>query len=291
MLVVTTPTGQIGRHVVAQLVAAGEPVRVVARDRSRLASDLLGQVEVVEGSHGDPATLARALDGAEAIFHCIPPDYRAADVREYYLGFARALAAALPGSSVGRVVFVSSGGRGRSEHAGVVGISHEVEELLEATGVAVRSLRCGTFMENMLHQVELIRHRGMIVTPIAGDVAVPLVATRDIGVRAAELLCDRSWTGQAGTAVYGPADLSYDAMAEVLARLLARPVRFQEVAGPDYVAQTIEHGGSESVARALLAMFVEMGRGLYDADPRTPEATTPTTFEAWSRANLVPLLA
>jgi uncharacterized protein YbjT (DUF2867 family) len=45
MLVVTTPTGQIGRHVLARLVAAGEPVRAVARDRSQIEPGLSAEVE------------------------------------------------------------------------------------------------------------------------------------------------------------------------------------------------------------------------------------------------------
>jgi uncharacterized protein YbjT (DUF2867 family) len=108
----TTPTGRIGRHVLAQLVAAGEPVRAVARDRTRIEPGLLATAEVVEGSIDDAPTLGKALDGAEAVFRCIPESSRMADVREYYLGFARPFAAALAGSSIRRVVFVSERKRG-----------------------------------------------------------------------------------------------------------------------------------------------------------------------------------
>ena len=270
MLVVTTPTGQIGRHVLARLADAGEPVRAIARDPGRIDPDRRGQVEVVAGSHGDAATLARALEGAEGVFWCIPPDYAAPDAREYYLGYARVLAEALPGSSVRRVVFVSSGGRGRSARAGVVGISHEVEGLLEATGVGVRSLRCGTFMENMLRLVGPIRHAGVFGNPVAGDVPVPLVAVADIGAVAA--------------------DLSYDEMAATMARVLGRPVRYRQVPAAEFVAQGVEHGMSPSMAQGLADMFREVNAGLYAADPRTPESTTPTTFEAWCRAHLVPAM-
>lgn len=36
MIVVTTPTGNIGRHVVRHLLDAGETVRVIARDPAKL---------------------------------------------------------------------------------------------------------------------------------------------------------------------------------------------------------------------------------------------------------------
>ncbi len=290
MLVVTTPIGQIGRQVLDQLVAAGEPVRAVVRDRSRIAPGLSAKVDVVEGSHADPATLARALEGAEAIFWCVPPDTRVSDVREYYLGFSGPLAAALPGSSVRRVVLVSSGGRGRSKNARPIGAVHELEELLERTGVHLRALRCGAFMENMLHQVKPLQYQGMFFQPMNGDMAIPVCATRDIGTRAVELLRDRTWTGQAGTGVHGPADLSCNDMARVMSQVLERPIRYQEVPGPAYKATLIEHGQSEGFAQSLIDMFHAIGEGLHDADPRTPESTTPTTFEAWCRDTLKPVM-
>ncbi len=290
MLVVTTPTGQIGRHVLAQLVAAGEPVRAVARDRTRIEPGLRARVEVVEGSHDDPATLGRALDGAEAVFWCIPPDPRMSDVREYFLGFSRPLADALAGSSIRRVIFVSSGGRGLAKNAGPISATFEVEELLEGTGVHLRALRCGSFMENMLHQVEPLRRQGMFFYPIDGDIAIPTCATRDIGARAADLLRDRAWTGQAGTGVHGPADLSFNEMARVMSRVLGRPIRFQAVPGPAYKATLVEHGQSEAFAQGLVDMFREIAGGIHAADPRTPESTTPTTFEAWCGETLKPAI-
>lgn len=51
MIVVTTPTGPIGRHVVQDLLAAGESVRVIARDSSRLPQEVTAQVEEIGRAH------------------------------------------------------------------------------------------------------------------------------------------------------------------------------------------------------------------------------------------------
>jgi uncharacterized protein YbjT (DUF2867 family) len=289
MLVVTTPTGQIGRDVLAQLVTAGEPVRAVARDRTRIDPDISAKAEVVEGSMDDPATLAKALDGAEAVFWCVPPNPRLSNAREYYLGFSRPFVTALAGSSVHRVVLVSSGGRGLAK-VGIVAAVHALEELLEKTGVHLRALRCGMFMENMLHQIEPLRRQGMFFYPLDGDIPVPLCATRDIAARAAQLLRDRTWTGQAGTAIHGPADLSLNEMARVMSKVLGRPIRYQEVPGPAYKASLVEHGQSDAFAQGLVDMFQEIAEGIHAADPRTPDSTTPTTFEAWCRDTLKPAI-
>ena len=48
MIVVTTPTGQIGGRLASILLDAGEAVRVVARDPDRLAADVRERAEVVQ---------------------------------------------------------------------------------------------------------------------------------------------------------------------------------------------------------------------------------------------------
>lgn len=74
MIVVTTPTGQIGGDVVQHLLEAGQPVRVVVREPHKLPKAVRERVDVVEGSHGDGAVVERAFEGAEAVFWVAPPD-------------------------------------------------------------------------------------------------------------------------------------------------------------------------------------------------------------------------
>src|SRR5450631_4202062 len=129
MIVVTTPTGNIGHVVLQQLLAAGEPIRVVARDPSRLIPEAKGRVEAVQGSIDDPAVLAKALSGADTLFWCVPQSNEQSDVLEYYLAFTRPLVKALKDRGIARVVAVSSGGRGRAKNAGPISALHAMEEL------------------------------------------------------------------------------------------------------------------------------------------------------------------
>ena len=55
MIVVTTPTGQIGRQVLGNLLDSGEQLRVIARDASQLPAEVRVDLDIVEGSHGDAA--------------------------------------------------------------------------------------------------------------------------------------------------------------------------------------------------------------------------------------------
>jgi uncharacterized protein YbjT (DUF2867 family) len=249
-----------------------------------------GRVEIVQGSIDDPPVLAKALTGAEALFWCVPQSNKQADVLEYYLAFTRPMVEAVKERRVGRVVAVSSGGRGKARNAGPISALHAMEELIESTGVQFRSLRCGNFMENMLWQLEPIKHRGAFFYPLAGDIAMPTCATRDISASAVKLLRDRTWTGQGGLAVHGPVDLSFNSMALVMTETLGKPVRFQQVPGQVYRESLMRHGSSGAFAQSLLETYAEVGQGIYAAEPRTPDTTTPTTFKQWSNEVLKPAL-
>ena len=69
MIAVTGATGFIGSHVAAQLVARGDEVRVLVRDRSRLAPALAASVEAVEVDLLDQDAMRRGLDGCELLYH------------------------------------------------------------------------------------------------------------------------------------------------------------------------------------------------------------------------------
>jgi dihydroflavonol-4-reductase len=72
---VTGATGFVGSHVARELVAAGEPVRALARPNSRRQALDGVAVEWVEGDLRDEASLARALQGIRSVYH-VAADYR-----------------------------------------------------------------------------------------------------------------------------------------------------------------------------------------------------------------------
>ncbi len=111
MIVITSPTGNIGRHVVKHLLDAGETIRAVARNLAKLPQAVRDQAEVVEGSHGDAAVLDRAFSGADAEFWLCPPTPSAAPDAQT-VDFTRAAAEAIRRHQFPRVVAVTTLGRG-----------------------------------------------------------------------------------------------------------------------------------------------------------------------------------
>ncbi len=290
MIVVTTPTGQIGSQVVKLLLNAGESVRVVARDPAKLAPEMQGKVEVVQGSTDDEGVLRQALDGAESLFWLVPPSFQATDAVEHYLSFTRPLCRVLQSHPVKRVVAVSALGRGTAmeDHAGLVTGAFASDKAIERTGVDFRALACPGFIDNVLWQVQPLRSQGMYFLPSLPDVAKPQVATRDIAAMAASLLLDRAWTGQGSVAVLGPEDLSYNDMAQVMTDVLGKPIRFQPLSADAAKAQMTGMGASEEFVQDYVDMFEAKDNGLDNAVPRTAENTTPTSFRQWCEEVLRP---
>jgi uncharacterized protein YbjT (DUF2867 family) len=291
MIVVTTPTGQIGSEVVRHLLTAGEEVRVIARDPAKLAPEVRSQVDVVSGSHADFEVLSAALTGAESLFWVVPPSLRPPDPAAYYVDYARTACRALVERGVRRVVAVSAVGRRVSVDAGVVSAAHASDAEFERAGVDYRALWCPSFMDNMLTQLSALKEQGTFFLPERPDLKTPKVATRDIGASGARLLLNRDWTGPGGLAALGPEDLSNDDMAAILSDVLETPIRFQQISGEAYEAQLMGYGGSEGFAHGLVVMHEAKSNGLDNSEPRNAENTTPTTFRQWCEEVLKPAFA
>jgi uncharacterized protein YbjT (DUF2867 family) len=281
-IVITTPTGNIGHQVVSQLLEAGESLRLIARYPNKLDPAIAARTEVIQGSIDDVEALTQAFDGADCVFWCVPQSHTQQNVLDYYLRFAKAAATAIQQTKVPQVVAVSSGGKGLAKNAGAISALHAMETVLDATSSATRYLRCGNFMENFLWQIDPIANQGAFFYPLSGDFAMPMVATRDIATAAAKWLVDRNWSGQEGIGVHGAEDLSCNQAAEIFSQVLSKPVRFQSVPAEAYRQSMLNHGASSAFAQSLLDMFVEVASGIYNAEPRTPETTTPVTLKQWA---------
>lgn len=285
MIVVTTPTGNVGSQVLKDLLSKNEPIRVIVRDPERLAPEARKRAEVVVGSHGDSAVVTRAFQDADSVFWVVPPDPRATSVDAAYVEFARPAATALRQQAVKRVVGVSALGRGTpwATNAGLVTASLAMDDLIASSGVSYRALTLPSFMDNLLRQAEPITKNGVFSLPIDGDRKLPSAASSDVAHMAARLLLDHSWTGVASVPALGPEDLSYNDMARVLSEVLGRPVRFEQISNDAFKARLMGRGMSDAMAQGNLEMWIAKGNGIDNAVKRTPESSTPTTFRDWAR--------
>jgi uncharacterized protein YbjT (DUF2867 family) len=283
LIVITAPTGNIGRQLLETLAGRDAPVRVIVRDAKKLPVSIRARVDVVEGSHNDAAIVGRAFAGADSLFWLVPADPKSPSVEAAYVDFSRPAAEAIKRHGVKRVVVVTALGRVSPlvDHSGYVKASLAMNDLLAGNGVALRQLTMPSFMDNMMFQIETIRAKGMVFSPINGDLKLPSCATRDVAAAAARLLLDDTWTGQDHVAVMGPEDPSSNEMAAIMTDVLGKLIRFQQISFDDYKAQMLRNGLSEAMAQGMTDMAAAKNEGLDKAAPRTPESTTPTSFRTW----------
>ncbi|WP_428962028.1 SDR family NAD(P)-dependent oxidoreductase [Micromonospora fluostatini] len=131
VVLVTGGTGFVGSHTVAALAAAGQRVRVLARDPDRVAPALTplgvpsGAVEVAVGDVTDEAAVSRAVRGADAVVHAASVysfDSRSHGLtRRTNLRGTEVVLGAAARLGVGRTVHVSTFGALRPSPAGEVG--------------------------------------------------------------------------------------------------------------------------------------------------------------------------
>src|SRR6188508_3347329 len=104
-ILITTPTGRIGRRIVREVIAPEFSVRVIVRDPAKLPDGIREDVEIIRGSMDDADVMRRALDGVEAMFFCVPMESRQEkDVCGHYERFARVAARAVRAAGTPRVV-------------------------------------------------------------------------------------------------------------------------------------------------------------------------------------------
>lgn len=293
MIVITAPTGNIGRHLLPLLLesapAHAEELRVVVRDPARLPDAVRERVEVITGSHGDAEVVDRAFEGADAVFWLVPPD-ASLPPHDAYCGFTGPATKALVAHGVGHVVGVSALGRGTpaAGRAGLVTASLAMDDLIAGTGVAYRALANPSFFENLLEGAESIREKGVFTDVVDAGRRAPLVAVADIAAVAAGLLLDRSWTGSDSVPVLGPQDLSPDDLARIMSERLGRPVRYERRPLGELYTTLVGHGLDEAFVQGVVDMKRAKDEGLDAGVVRTPETASATTFAQWCAQTLEP---
>jgi uncharacterized protein YbjT (DUF2867 family) len=288
-ILVNTPTGKVGRLVVRNLLDAGLDLTLIARHPGKLG-DLGTRATVVPGDLDDAAVLDRATRGVDAMFWVTPglanPDYL-----RWNHDLAKFAVATASRNGVKRAVMLSSISAQVPRGVGPISSLHLVEREFKAGFADLVILRPTFFMENHFASIASIATMGAIFAPIAGDVRFPQIATRDIAARAAALLGDGAWTGQRVLGLHGPADLNYEESAQNIGEALGRPVHFAQVTGEQAKQAMVGGGLPPYIADAYVEMYHAMGSGVFQqAEPRTPETTTPTTLRQFALDTLKPAI-
>jgi uncharacterized protein YbjT (DUF2867 family) len=266
-ILVTGARGHVGRAVLDALVAAGQDVRASSRD----ATTLDVPTAKVSADLEDPSTLDAALDGVESVFLYTRPSG--------IEGFVKAAEAA----GVRHVVLLSSGAtlEPKSAQSRVARLHRAVEEALIAAPFAETLLNPGSFATNALGWRADIAE-GVVRTPYP-DSRVGAIHERDIGDVAAKILASGSHAGQA-LQLSGPSPISFREQAEVLADVLGRPLRVEELTPEQAAERMTALGWPPEVPPEILRAMERTTREPSVVTDVVREVTghAPRTFRQWA---------
>ncbi|WP_300017869.1 NAD(P)H-binding protein [Pseudonocardia sp.] len=276
MITVMGATGHIGHRVVRLLREQGHDVRGVGRSANRIAAT---GADPCAGDAADAAFLTDAFRGADAVFTMLPDDAAEPDHRAAQDAKGEAIAAAVRASGVGYVVALSAVGADRPAGTGFIEALHAQEQRLRATGVPLLVLRPTWFQDNAAAALPVVAEHGVVADALAPDIAVPMVATRDVAAAAASALAARDRTGI--VELLGPRDLTPVEMAAILGARLGRPdLPYVRLPADEMIGALTGAGFSADAAGLHVAMCEAINDGrVAPMAGRTPENTTPTRFE------------
>jgi NAD(P)H dehydrogenase (quinone) len=230
MHAITGITGQVGGAVARHLLDAKCGVRAVVRNRSKATVWEERGCEVAVAEMNDPAALAQAFRGTSGVFILLPPQFDPSPGFPESRAMIAGLRAAVENAAPQRVVCLSTIGAQASE-SNLLSQLKLLEEGLGDLPMSVTFLRAAWFMENAAWDAAAAREKGMISSLLQPlDKPVPMVATKDIGKAAAELLREHGQgKGKTIVELEGPRRITPRGIANTFGKLLGKPVNVEIV--------------------------------------------------------------
>jgi NAD(P)H dehydrogenase (quinone) len=269
MFAILGATGKAGGATARALRERGLPVRAVMRDRSK-ARDLeaLG-CEIAIADLRDPAALAKAIDGAQAVQAICPVSPQmldpAADMRTFVDAICGAIVAARPA----KVLAISDYGAERSAGTGVTLAFHYLEAQLRRTSAALTLLRSAEHMQNWSRLFKTTAETGVLPSlhhPL--EKLFPMVSAQDVGLAAADLLASPD-VPRATRIVHveGPRRYTPLDVAGTVGKRFGREIVARELPRPDWIAALMRGGLSANYAALVAELYDAHNAGLIDVEP------------------------
>jgi uncharacterized protein YbjT (DUF2867 family) len=292
MIVVTGATGHTGRPAAETLLAGGANVRVVSRDAKKLDQFVARGAEAFVGNVEDGQSMAKAFEGADAVYLVVPEDATQPDLRAHQERVSESYAAAVAFARVPYVVALSSIGAQHAEGTGpIVGLHNMEQKLNQVPDLNVLYLRAGYFMENLLLSIPSMRSMEILPGGLAGDLATPWIATQDIGKYAATRLVSRDFSGKSTQELHGQRDITMNEASSVIGKSIGKPgLSYMQVPFTMLEPALVQMGLPKSTAALLIEMWKGANAGLIaPQEKRTAKNTTPTTLELFATEVFAPV--
>jgi hypothetical protein len=117
-----------------------------------------------------------------------------------------------------------------------------------------------------------------------------MIATRDIGNVASDVLLHPTIHGKQVRELHGQRDLTYTEVAATVGEAIGKPdLKYVQITGDQFRDVLVQTGMSLQVANLLREMTNALNSGkMHPLEPRTPQNTTPTAYETFVNGSFVP---
>lgn len=220
-VLVTGATGDTGRATIDELLSRGQPVRALAHGRDERSKKLEERgVEVVYGDLLDFGQVRAALAGVQRAYFVYP-------IRPGIVQATAYFAQAAKDAGLDGVVNMSQV-TARPDAKSHASADHWVaERVFDWSGLTVAHVRPTYFAEWLLYVAPMIK-AGILHVPFGTGRHAP-IAAEDQGRVIAGILQDPAAHKGAAYPLYGPVEYTYAETADLLARVLGKPVEYKQV--------------------------------------------------------------
>ena len=277
MILVSGATGNVGAAAVAELAAKGEKVRAFVRDEAKAASRLGGATELAVGDLSDRGSIARALDGVDAVLLSSADGPDKVSWETNVIDEAKA-------AGVRRIVKVSTMGADPASPMPPLAWHGQIEDHLQASGVPSVVLHSCFYMTNLLASAEPIRQMGKLFAAAAGA-KIAMIDPRDTGAVAAVAVTSDEHVGRT-LDLTGPEPVSYELAADALSRATGGTIEFVDIPDEAAKAALAEAGLPEWLVTHLSLLFPMLRTGVFGEPTDTVRAIIgrdPRSIEDFAR--------
>src|ERR1700678_1582999 len=275
MYLVMGITGKVGGATARHLLAQGERVRALVRNREKATHWADQGVELVDGDWNDATAVERALEGVEGAFTMLPaiwapsPDFK--EAKSVIANCVEALTKVAPP----RVVALSSMGANRTSGLGMITALSLLEQGFRNLTSPIAFVRAGGFFENFIYGLHVAQGGTLPVYYNPTNRKSTMVATNDIGAEVATLLTGPARSGQ--RVIELGSMVSANEVAAQLGDVMQRDVKAFAVPRAEWPAAFERFGIPKGQTGPAEAMFEAVNAGWMDLGVAGAERVAGTT--------------
>lgn len=260
MIVVTGATGELGSRVISNLLTHTDASRVgvSVRDTSKASALEAKGVRVRAADFTEPASLARAFEGADTVL-VVSAAIRgaaAADANRAAIDAARQAGAS-------RILYTSHQAASHTSHFPPAMVHAATEDHLATLGVPYTALRHGFYANALAYIVGGAVEAGAIYAPADGPVS--WTSHDDLAEADAKAVLDDSWPSGPTAPLAAPESHDLASIAGLMSEMTGRTIDRVTLEDDEWLDAAVKRGMPEGAAQLTLGQFKASRAGEFNA--------------------------